>query len=711
LLPEHSLTHEEVEAVARFSLGIPFVIAQTAAMWQEGKPLANIVAPVQSVLGETTPRQQVVKETCERFLMHCFSAKEREQDLRVIYALAMMRRPDVKLLREMLDVTDLEQELQSLRERYSFIWVEQIRLDEKLVQFLREYLLNPVRCDNPIIQQLNERAIAWLELQLEELTRDISDTAEQLQDERIIETIADLTYHHFWQGEEAGWRCLVPQAIVGSQYNRSLAQSLLEVAEVFSSTFSNDGQHRLKLLSKSLESFPEQEDIRQTLEEFEKLAQRKWLDGKRATEYRVILQLERGRLLYRQGKYHEALHVYLEVEKQIPECARQLRKNLAEAFRELGWKFVLNTEIAMAVPSLEAEIACSKAVALNEEDGHNLVALGVAQFGLKKYEKAVVSLTRGISLGIDPSYALTWLGHGYCCQANYTEALITYQKVIKLDPKLAYPHHGLGSVYYNQGKYPEAITAYQKALELNPKLAYSQMGLADVYHSQGKYLEAIAAYQKAIELAPNFALLYSRLGYTHYNQGNYAEALAAHQKAIELDPRLVSSHNGVGMVYHSQGKYLEAIAAYQKAIELNPNYSWAYNSLGWTYLLTGDLTQAKDNFEKAVNIDPKNYSPILYLGLVYALQGNVDEAKNQWQKGLAICQGSDGWSRFSRSLYTIAIGDTEKGITEMQKVLDEEGSAVGVLHDILEDAEILAQCSVKPAEIDTVVEMLKQAIG
>jgi tetratricopeptide (TPR) repeat protein len=643
LVPERSLTDEEVEAVARFSSGIPFVIAQAAAMWKEGKPIADIVAPVQSVLGETIPRQQVVKETCERFLMHCFSAKERERDLRAIYALAIMRRPDVKLLREMLDVADLEQELQSLRERYSFIWVEQIRLDEKLAQFLREYLLNPVRRDNPIVQQLNERAIAWLELQLEELTRDIADTAEQLQDERITETIPDLTHHHFWQGEEAGWRCLVPQAIVGSQYNRDFARSLLEVAEVFSSTFSNDEQRRLKLFSKSLESFPDPEDFRQTLEELAKLAQRKWLDGKGEAEYKVILQLERGRLLYRQGKYKQALQVYLEVEKQIPGSAGQLRKKLAEEFYTLSEEFIWLNDSSNPVYSADGEQAIEKAIALNGEDARYHYYLGAIHAKAGRDEQAIAA----------------------------------YQKAIKLDPKFAPPHNGLGNVYSDQGKLAEAIAAYQQAIELDPKDAAPHNGLGNVYSDQGKLAEAIAAYQQA----------------------------------IELDPKYAHPHNGLGRVYKSQGKLEEAIAAYQNAIEIDPKYISAYNSLGWTYLLKGDLTQAKDKFQEAINLDPKEYSPVINLGLVYALQGNVDEAQNQWHKGLAICQGSDAWDRATRALYTIAIGETELGLTEMQKVLDEESSAVGALRNVLEDAEVLARCPVKPEGIDTVVEMLKQGIN
>jgi tetratricopeptide (TPR) repeat protein len=164
-------------------------------------------------------------------------------------------------------------------------------------------------------------------------------------------------------------------------------------------------------------------------------------------------------------------------------------------------------------------------------------------------------------------------------------------------------------------------------------------------------------------------------------------------------------------VYSDQGKLKEAIAAYQKAIELDPKDASAYSNLGWTHLLEGELTQAKDRFERAIDLNPNLNNWIFNLGLVYALQGHVDEARSQWEKGLALCQGSNAWDRAFHALYTIAIGETELGITEMQKVLDEEGSAVEALCNALGDAEILAQCPVKPEGIDTVIEMLKRAIA
>ena len=42
-----------------------------AAMCAKGKPITKIGAPVPRKDGETSERDRVIKETCERFLKHC----------------------------------------------------------------------------------------------------------------------------------------------------------------------------------------------------------------------------------------------------------------------------------------------------------------------------------------------------------------------------------------------------------------------------------------------------------------------------------------------------------------------------------------------------------------------------------------------------------------------------------------------------------------
>jgi len=258
--------------LAEFSFGIPFVIDKAAAMWREGKPIAEIVMPPSRQSG--TAREQVVKQTCERFLMHCFEAKERERDLRAVYALAISRRPDAELLQQMLDEPNLDQALQALRQRYSFIWAERLSLDGKFSQFLREYLLNDLRRNDPLVQKVNERALIWLRLKLEERTREIADRGDWYWEEAISETLVDIVNHRFWQSPEACWRELVPLFVEGWQYSRSWTRNLLETVELFQPCFDREGRQRFDWMMNALAESPDLEQAKALIAELKKLAER-----------------------------------------------------------------------------------------------------------------------------------------------------------------------------------------------------------------------------------------------------------------------------------------------------------------------------------------------------------------------------------------------------------------------------------------------------
>jgi superkiller protein 3 len=221
--------------------------------------------------------------------------------------------------------------------------------------------------------------------------------------------------------------------------------------------------------------------------------------------------------------------------------------------------------------------------------------------------------------------------------------------------------------------------------------------------------EAEQAFLKAVKLVPDESNYWFRLGVARIGLQKHEEAIAASREVIKLQPDFADAYYTWGIALQRQNYLDQAIEAYRKAIELQPNFANAYSNLGWIYLLKGDLIQAKQELEIAINLDDQNHAPVLNLGLVYALENDKDAAKLQWQKGLILCQDEDDCEKTLPPLYRVALGETEQGIVEMQSVI-QAGASVGALQNALEDAEILARCPVKPAEIDRVVEMLKAAV-
>ncbi|MBT9312689.1 tetratricopeptide repeat protein, partial [Leptothoe kymatousa TAU-MAC 1615] len=429
----------------------------------------------------------------------------------------------------MLDETDLEKRLQTLRERYSFILVEQLRLDEKLNRFLQGYLLSDLRRTSERLQGLNENALAWLELQLEEKTQGITDTAETLEDEAMAELVLDVAHHRLWKSENNGWRYVVPRFVEGWQYNRSWSRGLLEVAEYFRAAMGKENRKRLGQFGMVLAGGTDEEALNNVLDDLKTLERRNWFDENKA-ELSSILLLKQGQFLQRQGRNQEALAVCNSVEGKLPGEAVRLKKDLANTFEKIGWMFSVRN--SQAVPSQEGAKALAKAVKLNPDNGSHLIALGVTQHGLKQNEKAVENVLSGIELEGEKNYSLNILGSVYSDLKRHDEAIEAYQKAIELNPEYAMAYYNLGNAYSDLKRHDEAIEAYQKAIELNPEDATAYYNLGIAYRGLKRHDEAIEAYQKAIELNPEDATAYNNLGIAYRGLKRHDEAIEAYQKAI-----------------------------------------------------------------------------------------------------------------------------------------------------------------------------------
>jgi Flp pilus assembly protein TadD len=633
------LSDEAAESVKQFSLGIPFVVQQIAAMRQQGIEMATILSAPSADRDDESPREAVVRATSDRFLRYCLD----ERDQKAVYAMAMMRRPDNELLKAMLGVTDLEPEMRSLKARHSFVLLEGkgIRLHDKLESFLQDYLRCGLAGQSPMVRELSDRAVAYLEPRLDEWTQEFTDTADYFESDRIANGLLDLVQFKFWQDVEVGWRYALPLFVESWQYNRDWQKQLLGVIEAFQVRFDGDSKKRLQIFAKDLGYYSFNPDSRKALlDELEKLAKRGWLDGDHKDERMAILFLQSGRLLYKLERYSECLQIYLEAEKQLPETALHLRKDLAGEFSTIGYKFIWKDGNAIASP--DAKTAYQSSVALNPENSSAWNGLGASLETLEQFELAISS----------------------------------YQQAIDLDLKFAHPHNGLGNVYYRQGKYELAIASFQQAINLNPKDADYRRNLGIVYRQNAQY-----------ELASE-----------------------CYQKAIELNPKDSDIHHSLGIFYEGQGKYELAITSYQQAINLNPKSTYPHGSLGYLYLIRGDLEKARTQFIDAITLNSKYWVNVMNLGIVSGLQGNQEELITLWKQGLELLTGNSQYDHLYRALHEVGIGEIERGTNSLREILETEKPPLGILSNILKDAELIARFPTKLEGIDTVIEMLRQAI-
>ena len=417
-VPESPLTEDEAEAIAEFSLGIPFVVALAAVMCSKGKPVAEVVASVPSENSDINDRDQVIKETCERFLKHCLYTPETLPDRQLTFALAMLRQSQMDLLGAMVNVpTGLRERLKLLQVRYAFLAEDEQRLDDKMANFMQNYLLQDLQRLDDLVQELNNEALAWLKLQIEERQQTLSDTAEFFEDERLGGWMLDLAHHYGWQGEGELWNYLVPRFFEAWQYDRAWELNLLKVGEIFRRLLGTKQRKILSRMQAVLESKPDLGEQASLLEALEKWLLQHSLDPWKKQELQAILKLQYGYLYYAKGQYDAALNISLAM---VSSCPNILCSPLAKMLRQLAWKF--SWKKGAAIPSEQGQIAAKRAIELDAKDSHNWFVLGLVSRGLKQHEKAMEVLKKGLDLS-EEAYAVVYLGNTYNDLKRYEDAI------------------------------------------------------------------------------------------------------------------------------------------------------------------------------------------------------------------------------------------------------------------------------------------------
>ncbi|MFO0050818.1 MAG: tetratricopeptide repeat protein, partial [Pseudanabaena sp.] len=279
-----------------------------------------------------------------------------------------------------------------------------------------------------------------------------------------------------------------------------------------------------------------------------------------------------------------------------------------------------------------------------------------------------------------------------------------------------------GRLLYELERYSECLRIYieaekqlsETALHLRKYLAeeFSKIGYKFLWEDDHPIasLEAQMAYQSSVLLNPDNYSAWRDLGINYCKLEQYELAIDSLKKAINLDPKSAYPHTYLGNVYQYQGKHELAIASYQKAIDLDSQLASTRSCLGYLYLSQGNLEKAKSECIEAVNLDSKSWVYVMNLGFVSGLQGNQEEAITLWKQGLEILTGNSQNDRLFRALHEIGIGEIERGTNCLREILETEKPPLGILSDVLKDAELIAQFPTKLEGIDTVIEMLRQAI-
>jgi len=97
-----------------------------------------------------------------------------------------------------------------------------------------------------------------------------------------------------------------------------------------------------------------------------------------------------------------------------------------------------------------------------------IIALGVAQSGMRQYREAIETFTRGLTIAPDNALLYRWRGHRYLSTRQFDKAMDDLTRGARLDSTIYGIWYHLGIVRFVRGDFGGASDAFARALPIAP---------------------------------------------------------------------------------------------------------------------------------------------------------------------------------------------------------------------------------------------------
>lgn len=97
-----------------------------------------------------------------------------------------------------------------------------------------------------------------------------------------------------------------------------------------------------------------------------------------------------------------------------------------------------------------------------------ILALGLAQAGIRRYREAIATFSNGIKIAPDNAVLYRWRGHRYLSVREFDRARADLERGLQLDPNCYGCLYHLGVVKFVAGDFAGAADAFQRGLPIAP---------------------------------------------------------------------------------------------------------------------------------------------------------------------------------------------------------------------------------------------------
>lgn len=356
---------------------------------------------------------------------------------------------------------------------------------------------------------------------------------------------------------------------------------------------------------------PEQEDIRELLDSYEKLKMGKGGSFLSEESFERIIDhfddqgalhkaIEAANLGISQYPYASSLLI---AKAGLLIASRQYKKALslldkAEILDRNDIDiYILRTDAYLALDLQEKAVALLEEAIKRFEDDDRidlLFELADVYDDYEMFEKIFDCLK--LILEYDPNNEEAL--YKICFWTDFTgrneESIKLHLKIIEEHPYNELAWFNLAAAYQGLRLFEKAIDAYQYAIAINEKFDYAYRNMADAMMRLHRYKEAIETLEKVIELSRPEDLIYQAIGYCYEKIKNYAQARFYYRKASHLNPDEPKLYEKIAITYVHESKVQLAIRYVDMALKikrLDPDFNF----------LMGTCLSKQEKFKEATH--------------------------------------------------------------------------------------------------------------
>jgi tetratricopeptide (TPR) repeat protein len=280
-----------------------------------------------------------------------------------------------------------------------------------------------------------------------------------------------------------------------------------------------------------------------------------------------------------------------------------------------------------------------RALAGNSPNAAVQIEKGKSLFGLKRYDEALVLLTKYISTA-------------------------------KTDPV---PHEYLGDILLGKGKVDQAVIHYQNALQINPASYSLTIKAVDCLQRIGRYPEAFALLLEAVPKFSDSAAIERKAGLLALRIADTASAQQYLEKYASLEEKDGPALLALANIYAKKGVQQKALYYYNKSLPLLEDQNPCKLSLARFYLKREESAPAIKLLNEILTANPAYPEANLVLGDAYYLVGDAKNALNFYLK--ARQQKSVDLSVLAKIAWLMyATGARQQAVVEYEKLIAQDSA-------------------------------------